>query len=135
MYFSSVSSNLSNKSNSNQNNRVPFSRNNSTETSNGPGNRFNSGNNTGAGSRFNSGTGNGGSASRFSRRDSSANNPPKRELGPVREGRFNKKNSLSLERELHAIMIYQRNIQKKHELSVDYFKQNTCNSSTPEKHI
>nr|XP_022317248.1 cytosolic carboxypeptidase-like protein 5 isoform X5 [Crassostrea virginica] len=81
----SVSSNLSNKSNSNQNNRVPFSRNNSTETSNGPGNRFNSSNNTGAGSRFNSGTSNGGSASRFSRRDSSANNPPKRELGPVRE--------------------------------------------------
>ena len=129
LYYSSVSSNLSNKSNSN-NNRVPFSRNNSTETSNGPGNRFNSSNNTGTGSRFNSGTGNGGSASRFSRRDSSANNPPKRELGPVREGRFTKK--LCLERKLDAIMIYQRNMQKKHELSVDYFKQNTCYSSTSE---
>ncbi|XP_061175030.1 cytosolic carboxypeptidase-like protein 5 isoform X2 [Saccostrea echinata] len=99
----SVSSNNSNKSNFNQNNRLPFSRNNSNDTSsisnNGPGSRFNSGSNnngptsrfnsgstnTGPTSRFNNSTSNGGSASRFNKRDSSANNPPKRELGPVRE--------------------------------------------------
>lgn len=81
----SVTSNNSSKTNSNQNSRAPFSRNNSTDTSNGIGNpRFNNSTNT-TGSRFNSGTSNGGSASRFNRRDSSANNPPKRELGPVRE--------------------------------------------------
>lgn len=86
-HFSSVTSNNSSKTNSNQNSRAPFSRNNSTDTSNGIGNpRFNNSTNT-TGSRFNSGTSNGGSASRFNRRDSSANNPPKRELGPVREGR------------------------------------------------
>ncbi|XP_048761404.2 cytosolic carboxypeptidase-like protein 5 isoform X6 [Ostrea edulis] len=83
----SISSNNSGKLNYNQNNRAPFSRNDISSTANnGPTSRFNSSaTNNGSISRFNNNTSNGGSASRFNKRDSSANNPPKRELGPVRE--------------------------------------------------
>ncbi|XP_056018898.1 cytosolic carboxypeptidase-like protein 5 isoform X4 [Ostrea edulis] len=82
-----ISSNNSGKLNYNQNNRAPFSRNDISSTANnGPTSRFNSSaTNNGSISRFNNNTSNGGSASRFNKRDSSANNPPKRELGPVRE--------------------------------------------------